>query len=72
MVSDDRTPLGAFLWVRGQTGRLLWCQVTDVSATEDRTRHVRVGLIELDWASARAMCVDFAGPWRDCPVWILR
>ena len=78
MIAYDRAPLGTFVWVRGQTGRLLWCQVTDESKGRadtpgsDKWRHIRANLVEFDWASARAMCVDFAGPWRDCPVWVLR
>ena len=75
MVSDDLAPLGAFVWVRGSnTGALLSCQVTDVSESIDRGRHVRAGLVELDWASARTICgeAQFAGPWRNCPVWIWR
>ena len=72
MIAYDRAALGSFVWVRGQTGRLLWCQVTDSSAPADKARHLRANLVEFDWASARAMCVDFDGPWRDCRVMILR
>lgn len=74
MVAYDRAPLGAFVWVRSTgTGRLLWCQVTDKSRPgADRARHLRANLIELDYSSARGVCVDFDGPWQSCPVLILR
>ncbi len=80
MVSYDRAPLGAFVWVRSEnTGRLLFCQITDVSkgaatvSGSDKWRHVRANLIEADWASARELCGDaFDGPWRECKVQILK
>lgn len=75
MVSDDLARLGTFVWVRGHnTGALLSCQVTDVSQARDRERHVKAGLVELDWASARRVCGEaaFHGPWRWCPVTVWR
>ena len=42
MVSDDVARLGSFVWVRGvRTGRLLYCQVSDLSKPADRARHLR-------------------------------
>lgn len=73
MVSLDLAGLGAFVWVRSaSTGRLLRCQVSDYSKAEDRKRHIAAGLIELDAASSRLVCLDYEGPWRQCPVWIRR
>ena len=73
MVAYDLARLGDFVWVRSRgTGRLLYCQVTDVSAPKDRARHVRANLIELDFSSARQICVDHDGPWRLCRVAILK
>jgi hypothetical protein len=74
MVADDRTPLGAFVAIRGaRTGVLLRCQTTDVSAPKDKARHLRDGLVELDYHSGRAICGKwFAERWRNCPVWVRR
>jgi hypothetical protein len=73
MVSLDLAELGAFVWVRSvATGRLLHCQVSDESKARDRKRHVAASLIELDAASSRLICLDYDGPWRHCPVWVLR
>lgn len=74
MVSYDLAGLGEFVWVRGEnTGALLHCQITDHSAPPDRARHVRAGLVELDWESARRACGwAFDGPWRWCPVTVWR
>lgn len=74
MVADDRSSLGAIILVRGmRTGAWRWCQTTDVSAPEDRKRHLRDELIELDDDSARDICGKwYAERWRNCPVWILR
>lgn len=73
MVSDDVAPLGAFIWIRSRgTGALLHCQVSDLSAPQDRKRHMLAGLVELDYSSSQRMCVDFDGPWRACKVDILR
>ena len=40
--------------VRGRV--TLRCRVTDTSQPYDRQRHIRTGLIELDYHSARALC----------------
>ena len=77
MVAYDGAPLGTFVWVRGARG-LLWCQITDHSKGSasvpgsDTWRHLRANLIEADYASSQWLCLDRDGPWRLCPVRILK
>jgi hypothetical protein len=68
--SSDWHELGSFVEIEGlRTGVRRVCQVTDVSASPDRARHMRVGLVELDYQSARALCGRaFRSRWRECPV----
>jgi hypothetical protein len=69
-ISSDWHELGSFVEVEGlRTRARRVCQVSDVSAPQDRARHMRVGLVELDFRSAQNVCgAAFAGPWRDCPI----
>jgi hypothetical protein len=68
--SSDWHELGSFVEVEGlRTGVRRVCQVTDVSAPPDRARHMRVGLVELDYRSAQVICGRaFRSRWRECPV----
>jgi len=68
--SSDWHELGSFVEIEGlRTGVRRVCQVSDVSKPQDRTRHMRVGLFELDYNSAKAVCKQyFLSRWKDCPV----
>lgn len=68
--SSDWHELGSFVEVRGlRTEVIRRCEVADISAPADRARHMRDGLVELDYASAQAICGKWwSGPWRQCPV----
>jgi hypothetical protein len=70
MVAHPSRPIGTWLWVIGrQTGVMLKCRVTDTSQPWDRARHMRTGLIELDYASAKAICPKgWTGNSRECEV----
>jgi hypothetical protein len=70
MIAHPQIPIGSWLLVSGvRTGVLLSCRVTDMSRPQDRQRHMRTGLIELDYESAKAVCgVWFASRSRECPV----
>lgn len=69
-IASDWHLLGSRVLVVGQrTGVARVAQVSDVSAPEDRARHMRNGLFELSYQCARAVCgAAFGGPWRWCPV----
>jgi hypothetical protein len=69
MVALDDTPLGSFVRVVGiRTGERRRCKVVDLSAPQDRAQHQRMHLIELDFASAQAVCGHVGEPRRACPV----
>lgn len=68
-IASDRHPLGALVRIEGvRTGVWRIAQVTDMSAPKDKARHLRSGLVELDYACARAICGHVSEPWRECPV----
>lgn len=85
MVSSPRYPIGTWVWVWGSnTGVLLHCRVTDVSADtdtsgrgrreSDRERHLRLGWeLELGHNEAIALCSLKAmrEPPRMCPVIVI-
>lgn len=86
MVSSPRYPLGTWVWVWGSnTGALLLCRVTDVSADtdtsgrgrreSDRQRHLRLGWeAELGNTEARRLCGVKAmrDPPRGCPITVVK
>jgi hypothetical protein len=86
MVSSPRYPLGTWLWVWGRnTGVLLHCRVTDVSADtnttgrgrseSDRQRHIRLGWeLELGHTEAIRLCslTAMREPPTGCPIVVIR
>ena len=68
-VASPQHAIGSWLLVEGvKTGVRRRCLVADTSQPWDRQRHVRLRLIELDYASAGAICGSTRLPNRDCPV----
>ena len=68
-VASPQHPIGSWLLVEGvKTGVRRLCLVADTSQPWDRPRHLRMHLIELDYASARAICGSTRLANRDCPV----
>jgi hypothetical protein len=66
---SDRHPIGAWLLVEGTNTKVRRrCLVADTSEPWDRPRHLRARLIELDYASARAICGSVQLANRECPV----
>lgn len=86
MISSPRYPIGDWVWVFGSnTGMLLRCRVTDVSADtdtsgrhrreSDRQRHLRLGWeAELGNKEARMLCSAKAmrDPPKGCPILVIR
>lgn len=69
MVASPIHPLGAWLIVEGPTGARLRCRVLDVSAPQDKARHIRLRRIEVDPASGRRLCgAQWQGRAVECPV----
>lgn len=67
MVAHPTAPIGTWLVVRGRT--VLRCRVVDTSQPVDRARHIRTGLVELDYVSARAICPrGWTGASRECGI----
>lgn len=67
MVAHPTAPLGTWLLVRGRV--TLRCRVTDTSQPADRARHIRTGLVELDYTSAFKVCPPgWKGASRECRV----
>jgi hypothetical protein len=68
-VASPQHAIGSWLLIEGvKTGVRRRCLVADTSQPWDRQRHVRMRLIELDYASAGAICGSTRLPNRDCPV----
>jgi hypothetical protein len=68
-VASPSHEIGSWLLVEGvRTGIARRCLVADTSQPWDRARHLRTRLIELDYASAGAICGSTRLPNRDCPV----
>lgn len=75
MAAHPTQPIGAWLTITNrQTGVSLLCRVTDTSEPWDRPRHIKTGLIELDYASAKALCgARWTGNSRECKIrWKVR
>lgn len=69
MVASPVHPLGQWLLVEGRAGRRLRCKVVDVSAPQDRARHIRTKRIEVDPASGAILCgQSWQGRAVECPV----
>ena len=69
MVASPVHPLGAWVYVQGQTGVRLRCKVLDVSAPQDRPRHIRQRRIEVDPHSGALLCGrQWEGKASECKV----
>ena len=70
MISSPTKKLGTWVYVRGKnTGKTLYCRVTDVSAPKDKARHIRNGLVaELDYDSTSIICGSTKLRNDECPV----
>lgn len=70
MLAHPTLDLGVWVLVEGaQTGVRRRCRVTDTSQPQDKARHIRTRLIELDDASARAICPrGWQGKRSECKV----
>ena len=71
MLASPTIPIGEWVYVAGN-GALRYCRVTDTSQPADRARHIRTRRIELDYASAAALCGSTHEPPARCPVLIFR
>jgi hypothetical protein len=72
-IAHPTIPLGSWVQVRGRnTGKVRRCVVADVSAPEDRARHIGTKLIEIDWANTLTICGSRALPNRKCPSLVRR
>jgi hypothetical protein len=58
MVSSPRYRVGTWLTIYGRkTGKVLSCNVADVSAPKDTERHLRTKrVVELGWPAAQILC----------------
>lgn len=57
MAAHPTAAIGAWLLVQGNTtGVRKRCRVVDTSQPWDRARHIRTGLVELDFKSAHELC----------------
>lgn len=70
MFAHPTLPIGTWAFVEGaQTGVRRRCRVTDTSQPQDKARHIRTKLIELDYWSSLAICpVGWQGARRECMV----
>lgn len=68
MVASPVHALGTWLLLEGRGGRLR-CKVLDVSAPQDRARHIRLRTIEVDYLSGFVLCgKQWKGRAVECPV----
>jgi len=72
MVASPFHEIGDWIRVKSKnTGVMLRCRVTDVSAPEDEARHRKNKLFEFDFTSWKKLCgTTFVGeqPWRQCEI----
>jgi hypothetical protein len=70
MVASPRYSIGDWVWLyRIQTGKLLHCQVVDVSAPQDRRRHHRTRrVVELSYEVTCVICGSTLERADRCPV----
>src|SRR5687768_1962129 len=70
MAAHPTAGIGNWILVEGvRTGVRKRCRVVDTSQEWDRARHIRTGLVELDFDSAHAICPPgWDGASRLCPV----
>lgn len=69
MVAHPQVPIGEWLIIRGSSGLILRCRVTDTSQPQHRARHIKIGLVELDYASAKRLCGPlWTGNSRECQI----
>lgn len=70
-IAHPSIPLGSWVQVWGiRTGKVRRCVVADTSAPEDRARHIRTKLIEIDWASTLTICGSRTLRNDECPTLI--
>lgn len=74
MVSSASFEVGTWLWIYGeQTGVLLHCRVTDISAPSDEARHRRTRRIaELSFEVTARVCGATREPSRSCPITVVK
>lgn len=70
MVAHPTAPLGSWLLVEGRVR--LRCQVVDVSAPQDKARHIRLRRIEVDPKSGAKLCGEtWQGNPKECTVFVI-
>lgn len=70
MASHPSIPINTWVLIRGsRSGRVVRARVTDTSAPKDRSRHIRLRRIELDYECSSIVCGRrWRGAARECPV----
>lgn len=67
MIAHPTAPIGSWLLVEGKVR--LKCQMVDVSAPQDRARHIRLKRIEVDPKSGALLCgAEWQGKASECKV----